>query len=339
MRVQATATTMSWIPSDVVGGALRRGFDVGLAHYDPPPPDRLDPGDIHELSAADQFRFGNLLTAWADVADGRIVEAGYGDDAGLVIGLTSVQVGRLQVTFRAGRLPTIRRDPEPIADGGVRLVQTVGGRTGVPLPRPVPHRPFAQWLAPVVWTTLGVTLRPDGSSSTELLGASRFPRHWVYDGSGELIARSGVTDQKSWANESFGDRTPWGDQDSPALVADAGTDLERQLSNDIMRGARPEIRKLEPGDVLTRQGEPGHELYLILDGMLDVDVDGTTLGQVGPGAVLGERALLEDRIRTSTLTAATRAVVAVAAEDVVDLERLAELSAGHRREETGSAGQ
>ena len=126
----------------------------------------------------------------------------------------------------------------------------------------------------------------------------------------------------------------WGDQDSPALVAEAGTDLERQLSEEIMRGARPSVRRLAAGEVLTRQGEPGDELYLVLDGMLDVEVDGTTLGQVGPGTVLGERALLEDRIRTSTLTAATRVVVAVAPGDTIDLDRLAELARGHHREET-----
>ena len=334
MRVGATAITMSWIPSEIVEGALRRGFDVGLAHYDPPPPDRLALEDVHRLCDADRFRFSNVLAAWGEVSDGRITEAGYGDEAGLVIGSTTVRVGPLRTTFRAGRLPTIQRDPEPTEDGGVRLVQTVGGRTGVPLPRPVPRPPFAQWLAPVVWTTLAVTLRPDGSSEVELLGASAFPRHWVYDSSGRLVARSGVTDQAGWVSRSFGAQTPWGDQDSPALVAEAGTDLERQLSEEIMRGARPSVRRLAAGEVLTRQGEPGDELFLVLDGMLDVEVDGTTLGQVGPGTVLGERALLEDRVRTSTLTAATRVVVAVAPGDTIDLDRLAELARGHHREET-----
>ena len=49
--------------------------------------------------------------------------------------------------------------------------------------------------------------------------------------------------------------------------------------------------------------------------------------------MLGERALLEEGVRTSTLTAATRVVVAVAPGHTIDRERLAELARGHRREE------
>jgi len=53
------------------------------------------------------------------------------------------------------------------------------------------------------------------------------------------------------------------------------------------------------------------------------------------GAVLGERALLEGGTRTATLSAVTPIRVAVAAADAVDRAALAELAAGHRREEAG----
>ncbi|MBM6402135.1 cyclic nucleotide-binding domain-containing protein [Phycicoccus sonneratiae] len=333
MRVEATATTLSWIPSDIARGMIRAGMSMGLTHTDDPPPDRLAPGEVHALNADDRFRWGNLLEGWADVDGDRVTDAGYGDGSGLVIGITRVRVGPFTVALRAGRLPTIRQDPEVGGDGSVRLVQTVGGRTGAPFPRAVPHRPFAQWLSPVVWTTLGLTLRPDGSSTVELVGASPFPRHWVYGPDGRLAAKSGVTDQESWTRNAFGHRTPWGDEDSPAVVAEAGTDLERQLSDEIMGGATPEVRRLDTGDTLTRQGEPGDELFLVLDGMLAVEVDGEEVGQVGPGAVLGERSLLEGGRRTATLRAVTRVSVAVAPRDTIDLERLADLAAGHRREE------
>jgi hypothetical protein len=333
MRMEETATSLSWIPSEIVTGSLRAGFEVGVAHYDPPPPDALGPATVEDLLARDRFRFVNRLRGWAEVQDGRVAAAGYGEGSGLVIGSTTVRVGRLGTTFRAGRLPTVQREPEGVGGEQVRLVQTVGGRTGVPLPRPVPHRQLVQWSAPVVWTTLALTLRADGTSAVELVGASSFPRHWVYGTDGRLTAKSGVTDQAGWVKDSFGARTPWGEQDSPALVVQAETDLERQMSHDIMRGGRPEVRRLRAGEVLTRQGEPGDELYLVLDGMLEVAVDGTVLGQVGPGAVLGERALLEGGSRTSTLTAATKAAVAVAARDAVDLDRLRSLAQDHRREE------
>jgi hypothetical protein len=53
----------------------------------------------------------------------------------------------------------------------------------------------------------------DGSSSHELIGASPFPRHWIYDHDGRLVEKSGVIDFTTWFNDSFGDRTPWGTSD------------------------------------------------------------------------------------------------------------------------------
>jgi hypothetical protein len=249
------------------------------------------------------------------------------------MGSTTVRVAKLGATFRAVSLPTLRPDPER-ADDAVTLVQTVGGRTGVPLPRRVTRPPFVQWAAPTVWTTLALTLRADGSNEVALAGASTFPRHWVYGADGRLTLKSGLTDENTWLTESFGARTPWGDHDTPALVVAVESDLERQLSQDIMRGDHePEVRRIPAGGTLTRQGEPGDQLFLVLDGVVAVDVDGEVLGEVGPGAVLGERALLEGRVRTSTLTAVTPVRVAVAPGAAVDLDRLRELSLGHRRED------
>ena len=51
-----------------------------------------------------------------------------------------------------------------------------------------------QFQAPLVWTTLALTLHADGRAEFDLLGASPFPRHWVYDGTGELSLKAGLTD-------------------------------------------------------------------------------------------------------------------------------------------------
>jgi CRP-like cAMP-binding protein len=89
-----------------------------------------------------------------------------------------------------------------------------------------------------------------------------------------------------------------------------------------------------PADAtLTQEGKPGDELYLLLDGVLAVEVRGERLAEVGPGAVLGERALLEGGLRTSTLVAVTPVRVAVAGADSIDLDRLRTLAQSHRREE------
>jgi hypothetical protein len=330
MRFESKVMSISWIPMEAVQGALRAGFDLKVAHYDPPPPDQLTGVDeVRRLSAEDAFRFANVLGAWIEVDDGRVTGFGHTPDSGLVIGSTTVRVAQAGATFRAISLPELVAEPV-VDDTSVRFVQTVGGRTGVPLPRPVRHAPFVQWRAPIVWTTLAMTMHADGSTDIELAGASAFPRHWVFGTDGALSLKSGVTDQKSWVSHSFGDRTPWGDQDSPVVVAAVETELERQISAEIMApGGKLEVRRLDEGSVITRQGDRGSELYLLLDGILVVEVDGERVAEVGPGAVLGERALVEDGLRHSTLTAVTPVRLAVANVDVIDLRRLKELARLH----------
>jgi hypothetical protein len=335
MRHESCVTSLSWIPSEAITEAVpRAAFDVGFAHYDQPPPAELGDGDIEQLRAADRFRFANILRAWIDVdGSGRITGSGYYDDSRGLIGFTTVSLGGLHHRFQAVQFPDLRRDPER-GEGWVRFVQTTGGRTGVPAPRRVRRRPFVQWQAPTAWTTLSLTLHADGDANFDIAGASRFPRHWLYDRDGRLSRKSGLIDFKDWYTKSFGRHSPWGDQDSPALVTQVETALEHALSRQLMRGGtKPSISNIPAGAILVRQGEPGTDVYLILDGVIRVEHDGERLAEYGPGALLGERAHLEQGIRTSTLVAVTP--TRVAAVDAGQLERsaLAELSEGHRRED------
>ncbi len=171
MRYESSITSLSWIPSEAVTGASRLAFDSGFTHYDEPPPGELD--DIEELRAADRFRFANVLRAWAEVGDGgEITDAGYSGSG--LIGSTLVQLGGLRYRFQAVKLPDIQRPPEH-GPGWVRFVQTVGGRTGLPAPRPVKRPPYVQWQAPLVWSTLTLTLHADGTAEPAMTGASTFP--------------------------------------------------------------------------------------------------------------------------------------------------------------------
>ena len=156
----------------------------------------------------------------------------------------------------------------------------------------------------------------------------------MYGDDGKLAAKSGLTDFKDWLRHAFGKETPWGELDSPALVTQVESALERELSTSVMRtGAKPEVRKLKAGKVLVEQGDPGQDLFVLLDGVLTVEVDGEVLAEIGPGAVLGERAVLEGGHRTSTLRTVTACRVAVARPDQIDTARLAALADSHRREE------
>jgi hypothetical protein len=335
MRYESSVTSVSWIPSEAVTGSMRVAFDSGIGHYDDPPPDEIV--DLAALQAADRFRFANPLRAWIEVADdGRITGAGY-SAAGL-IGATVVRLGALKYRFQAAKLPDIQHAPE-FGDGCVRFVQTVGGRTGAPMPRRVSRKPFVQWQAPLVWTTLALTLHADARTEFEMPGASSFPRHWIYDSAGQLTAKSGLTSFKDWTAGSGIQHTPWGEEDSPALVTAVGTALERALSVQLMHGARkPAFATLKPGDTLVRQGDTGSDLYLVLDGVIRVDRDGVQLAEYGPGAMLGERAHLETGLRTSTLVAVTPCRVAGVPASQFDSDSLVELSAGHRREDAVSGG-
>ncbi|HZN13512.1 MAG TPA: cyclic nucleotide-binding domain-containing protein [Acidimicrobiales bacterium] len=330
MRIQSEVTSITWIPSEAIKGMTKMPFQVGVAHYDDPPPDVID--DLEPLRAADRFRFANRLTAWIDVEDGRIV--GYGQEDHGAIGSTTMRFGSREATFAGVSYPNITPEPE-VGPSSVRFVQTAGGRTGVPAPRTVRKPPFIQITAPTAWTTLALTIHADGRVEHEVVGASPFPRHWVYDAEGKLAAKSGTIDFKDWYKNAFGKHSPWGDEDSPALVTAVETELERQLSVSIMRsGKKPKLTKVKEGATLTEQGQPGSDMFLLIDGVLSVEVNGTALADLGPGAVLGERAILEGGARTATLRAVTDCRVAVASAADIDLAALGELSEGHRREET-----
>jgi hypothetical protein len=328
MRHAASVTALSWIPSEAISGSTKVAFDTGVGHYDQPPPDTLV--DLETLREGDRFRFANQLSAYVEVAGGSICDAGY--TGGGMIGATTMRLGPLSHTFEAFSMPDLRGEPE-FGDGWVRFTQTAGGRTGVPMPRKVRHPPFVQWLAPTAWTTLTLTIHADGHAEGGLAGASVFPRHWVYDDDGKLLQKSGLIDFKAWSDRSFGKHSPWGDQDSEAFVTAIESALERTLSHQVMRGnEKPAIRKVKKGTVLVRQGEAGDEVFLVLDGVIGVEVDGERLAEYGPGAILGERAYLEGGVRTSSLVAATACRVAGVRADQLDRTKLKELSEGHRRE-------
>jgi CRP-like cAMP-binding protein len=90
-----------------------------------------------------------------------------------------------------------------------------------------------------------------------------------------------------------------------------------------------DLRKLEAagsalsfgaGQVLIESGKPGTGLYVVLDGHLAVEApEGTR--ELGPGSVVGERALLSgDGMRSARVRALTAGVVV--AVDRAEIDRL-----------------
>jgi CRP-like cAMP-binding protein len=118
------------------------------------------------------------------------------------------------------------------------------------------------------------------------------------------------------------------------LVSAVESALETSLSARVMQGGgKRRIENHAAGSVLFEEGEPGSEVLLVLDGIVRVERGGERLAEYGPGALLGERAHLEDGVRTSTNVAVTPCRVAYFDAEILDRADLEELAIGHRRED------
>ena len=110
MLRQSQAFSVSWVPSDVVAGASRLPFRIGVARADEPPPDRVeDPQELLRHGAARQV---NDLRAWVEFAD---------DGTPHDFGYASEGSGWAQLEF-----PDVRREPE-LDGNAVRFVSPLAG--------------------------------------------------------------------------------------------------------------------------------------------------------------------------------------------------------------------
>lgn len=58
-----------------------------------------------------------------------------------------------------------------------------------------------------------------------------------------------------------------------------------------------------PGEVIFKEGDSGKVMYVILDGEVDIQVNGATVYTAGPGEFFGEMALIESGQRSATAVA------------------------------------
>ena len=61
-----------------------------------------------------------------------------------------------------------------------------------------------------------------------------------------------------------------------------------------------------PGRVITTEGERDYAFFMVLDGTATVSHQDRVIRTLGPGDHFGERAILEEGIRTATVTADTQ---------------------------------
>ena len=80
--------------------------------------------------------------------------------------------------------------------------------------------------------------------------------------------------------------------------------LDRRQRERIARDFRE--RTIPAGTVVIRQGDDhGMGFFVVAEGEVIVSIDGRELNRLGPGGYFGEVALISDRVRTATVTAAT----------------------------------
>lgn len=208
--------------------------------------------------------------------------------------------------------------------GAVTFVQTAGGRTGVPMPFKRRLHPLARWLSPLVWTTLTLTVRPDGQVEHDLVASSPFPRHWCYDAGGTLVDKSGLLDASHWSASSVLRNTPWGDQTSEPFGRLASRGMLDALSRAQRRGADPPRVTSVPADAsIARQGEEGDDVVVLLEGVVRVERDGEAIAEYGAGAMLFEPSHLEAGGRTMSVIAAEQCRLATVSVRELDRRSLA----------------
>lgn len=66
---------------------------------------------------------------------------------------------------------------------------------------------------------------------------------------------------------------------------------------------------LERGRVLMKEGDIAHEMFIVLEGSVEVTRDGEHIADIGPGGFVGELGLLTHARRHSTVRAKTDIVV------------------------------
>ena len=313
MRIESSVTAITWLPFAALDALPELPIGIAVAHYDEPPPAVL--GDLDELRDADRFREANQLQGWIEVDRGRIID--YGRDGRSVVAGAGLDLDAGQIAFPTIEFPVLRPEPE-IGKGFVRFQQTVGGRIGFPVPRPLRGRGYFHIGSAQAWTTLELIIRADGSSEGRLIAASPFPHHSVYGAQGRFISDHGLTDIAGWYRE-WHDESPW-----------TSDELEGELDWVAIRnGAQLQRRRLGLGETLVEQGDPGADMFLLLEGVIDVEIDGDTVARVGSGTVLGELAVLGNGRRTATLRASRPSRVAV----LTPTHRLAELALARRQED------
>ena len=63
------------------------------------------------------------------------------------------------------------------------------------------------------------------------------------------------------------------------------------------------------GEIIIREGASGNEFFIVIEGLVDISLEGRYLTSIAPGGHFGEMALIDDHFRSATATAKTDVVL------------------------------
>ena len=73
----------------------------------------------------------------------------------------------------------------------------------------------------------------------------------------------------------------------------------------------PDIRRYRQGETIFKQGDTADCMFGVIEGAIEIELDGAVVERVPPLAVFGEMALIDDLPRSATARAATDCSLAV----------------------------
>jgi len=76
----------------------------------------------------------------------------------------------------------------------------------------------------------------------------------------------------------------------------------------------PDVRSFRAGDPIFKEGDPGDCMFVIVEGEVEIQVNGIVLERLGAGGVFGEMALIDSRPRSAAAIAATDCKLAAIGE-------------------------
>jgi CRP/FNR family cyclic AMP-dependent transcriptional regulator len=66
-----------------------------------------------------------------------------------------------------------------------------------------------------------------------------------------------------------------------------------------------EYQEYQASNTIFKEGDSAEEMYVVIQGQVDILIHGEVIDTIGPDSILGELALIDDHIRSATAVAKT----------------------------------